>query len=164
LSPYLLPTPETRQAHDSNVRLHRVLGWGGVGLGAVITGASVVLIAANSSTKSTAQKNYDAALAQVSNPTPDSVCDTMSVNGDFMQCNANTADAKSKLDSANSKNLIGYIGIGVGVAVAATGIVFLVTGEDPHRFDAPKKSSASGPRWALAPGPGQFGLALGASF
>ncbi|HEY4107031.1 MAG TPA: PEGA domain-containing protein [Polyangiaceae bacterium] len=161
LSPYLMPTPETRQAHDSNVRLHRVLGWGGIGLGTVMTGASVALVVAGGASKSSAQKDFAAAEFDVTNNVGD--CNGAAA-GAIDACNARVDDAQSRVNSAKTEQLVGFVGIGVGVAVVATGIVFLVTGEDPHRFDAPKKSQTDGPRWALLPGPGQFGMALGASF
>jgi len=91
-------------------------------------------------------------------------CDTKSDT--FMDsCNARVNDAASRLDSAKSNELVGFIGIGVGVAVIATGVAVLLTGESSHRFDAPARSADSRPgSWALLPGPGQCGLALGHAF
>lgn len=162
LSPFLVPTPETRQAHDSNVRMHRIVGWTGVGVGAVITGVGVGIAVAGSSSKSSAQKDLNAAESDVKSKVGD--CN-VSAGGDIDACNARVTDASSRVDSAKSQQTLGFVGVGVGVAVAAVGVVFLLTGEDPHRFDAPKQSSkADGPRLGLVPGPGQFGLGLGGTF
>jgi hypothetical protein len=81
-------------------------------------------------------------------------------------CAAPRDAAQTRIDHANSEKLVGFIGIGAGAALAATGLVLLFTGESPHRFDAPKQPSAGpkGPSFALLPGPGQVGLAFGGAF
>jgi hypothetical protein len=165
LTPFLSPTSETRQAHDSNVRTHRTWGFITMGAGVAIAGASGILLAANSSTKSAAQRDVNSA----SNARDQKlgICD-IAAGGDADQCNANVSDAQTRLDKANSTNLIGFIGLGVGGAAIATGLVVLLTGESSHRFDAPEsqpsKASARGTSLALLPGPGQLGLALGGAF
>jgi len=162
LTPFLSPTPETRQAHDSNMRAHRTWGFIGIGAGVVITGVSVGWVAASASKKSTAQKDFDTNEALVKAGTGD--CDSKSDT--FMDsCNERVNDAASRLDSAKNNEVVGFVGVGVGVAVIATGVVVLLTGESSHRFDAPTQGAASKPSsWALLAGPGQYGLALGHGF
>jgi PEGA domain len=165
LTPFLSPTPETRQAHDSNLRAHRTWGFITMGAGVAIAGASGILLAANSSTKSAAQRDVNG--ASDARDQKLGICD-IAAGGDANQCNANVSDAQARLDKANSTNLVGFIGLGVGGAAIATGLVVLLTGESSHRFDAPghaqSKAPARGTSLALLPGPGQLGLALGGAF
>ena len=160
LMPYFQPTPETRQAHDSNVRWHRTLGWIGIGTGAAITGVGVALAAIGGSEKSKATQEFDDAEQDVEKKT--GICDsTMDI--DLRPCDERVLDAQSRVDKARTKQTIGFVGIGAGVAVLATGVVILLTGESSHRFDPPQ--SAPRPRrLAVTPGPGQFGLGLLGTF
>ena len=162
LAPRFQPTPETRQAHDSNVRWHRTLGWIGIGGGVAIAGASVALTVVAGSDKSNAQKDFDAAEALVAGDIGD--CNSK-VEGDLTTCNARVLSAQDRVNSAKTKQTIGFVGIGVGAAVLATGIVVLLTGESSHRFDSPQGARARQPRrFAVTPGPGQFGLGLLGTF
>ena len=162
LTPHLQPTPEARKAHNDNVRQHRLWGWIAVGAGAAIAGGGVVWLAANSSNKNSTQKDYDAALSL--REQDDGVCD-ISMGADPNTCNAYVDDAQARRDSARNKDIVGYVGIGVGSAALVTGVVLLLTGESSHRYDPPKSEDASkGRRFALTPGPGQFGLGLAAAF
>ena len=159
LTPFMQPTAETRKAHDDNVRLHRLWGWIGVGAGAAIAGGGAAWLAVNSSRKQDRQAELDAANSDTG------VCNISGANGNPDQCNADRIAAAKNLDNAKSKDVIGYVGIGVGGAVAITGVVLLLTGESSSRFDAPKSEDASKRRrLALTPGPGQFGLGLLTSF
>ena len=165
LTPYLLPTPEARKAHNDNVRMHRTWGWILTGAGAAIAGGGVVWLAFNSSKKSDALSTYNQKVDNQATKMPKgSDCDTAG-GGNFEQCNLEVEEAKSAYDSAKSRDIPGYIALGVGGAALATGVVLLLTGENPHRFDAPEKQAKTkSPTWALAPGPGQFGLGLNAAF
>lgn len=168
LTPFLSPTPETRQAHDSNVRLHRTLGWIGVAGGAAITGTGVALAVLGGSAKSKAQKDFDAAEAIVEagqrGDLP-GVCDPAGADYNIAACSAPRDAAQTRIDHAKTEQLVGFIGIGAGAAVLATGVVLLFTGESSHRFDPPSPSAkAHGPSWAFAPGPGQLGLGLVGAF
>ena len=166
LTPYLMPTPEARKAHNDNVRMHRTWGWILTGAGAAVAGGGVVWLAVNSSKKSDALATYNQKVDnQVTEMPNDSVCDTGSNQGDFEQCNAEVADAKDAYDSAKARDIPGYIGVAVGGAALVTGVVLLLTGESAHRFDPPEKQAQSkAPTWAFTPGPGQFGLGLSAAF
>ncbi|MEI9954636.1 MAG: PEGA domain-containing protein [Pseudomonadota bacterium] len=165
LTPYLMPTPEARKAHNDNVRMHRTWGWILTGAGAAVAGGGVAWLAVNSSKKSDALSTYNHWVDQVSNPDKDSVCDTASVTGDHAQCDAEVSDAKDAYDSAKSRDIPGYVALGVGVAALGTGVVLLLTGESSHRYDPPAKEAKShAPSWALTPGPGRFGLGLSAAF
>src|SRR6185369_9460445 len=59
LTPYLMPTPETRKAHNDNVRLHRTWGWILTGAGVAVAGGGVTWLIVNSSKKSDALSTYN---------------------------------------------------------------------------------------------------------
>jgi hypothetical protein len=168
LTPFLSPTPETRQAHDSNVRLHRVLGFVGVGLGAALAGSGVALAVVGGSHKTSAQKDLDTANAAIDAGKANkggAPCNPHIENYDAVLCGAPADDAQTRIDHAKTEQLVGFIGIGAGAAVLATGVVLLFTGESSHRFDPPSKNAgAQSPSWAFAPGPGQLGLGLLGAF
>jgi len=166
LTPYLMPTPEARKAHNDNVRFHRTWGWILTGAGAAVAGGGVAWLAVNSSKKSDTLSTYNhwVDLAQPGTDS-DTVCDSSSANGDADQCNAEVAAAKDAYDDAKARDIPGYIAVGVGSAALATGIVLLLTGDSAHRYDPPEKQAKSKPpTWALSPGPGRLGLALSATF
>ncbi|HEX2674518.1 MAG TPA: PEGA domain-containing protein [Polyangiaceae bacterium] len=173
LTPYLLPTPEARKAHNDNVRMHRTWGWILTGAGAAVAGGGVTWLIVNSSKKSDALATYNHLSTQreygtdndpETKPEKGSACD-LSGGGDFQQCNLDVENAQDAYDSAKARDIPGYVMIGVGAAALGTGIVLLVTGESAHRFDPPAKSAKSNaPSWAFAPGPGQLGLGLSRSF
>jgi hypothetical protein len=162
----LEPTPETRESQRNAAVLHRTWGWVGIIGGAVVTGAGVTLAVLGNSQR----KNGEDALAEVNrkwdaNEPP---CDHM--NGFLAepdqtqyQCDLARADGQNDVNHGKTKAAIGYAGIGVGAAVAVTGVVLLLTGDDPNKYDA-KRAGAPKTRWALLPGPGQVGAALGATF
>jgi len=166
LTPYLLPTPEARKAHDDNLRFHRTWGWILTGAGAVVAGSGVVWLAANSSKKSDALATYNHWLDQLPPNIPsEPICKTMTGSGNAVECNAEVDNAKEAYDSAKAKDIPGYIAVGVGGAALATGVVLLLTGESANRYDPPAKAAKSkAPAWSLASGPGQFGLALSSTF
>jgi len=165
LSPYLMPTPEARKAHNDNVRMHRTWGWILTGAGAAVAGGGVVWLVVNSSKKDDALATYNHKIDQVTNPDKGSVCDAASENGNADQCNAEVADAKDAYDTAKSHDIPGYVALGVGAAAIGTGVVLLLTGESAHRFDPPtKEAKVKAPSWAFVPGPGQLGLGLSTAF
>lgn len=173
LTPYLMPTPETRKAHNDNVRMHRTWGWILTGAGVAVAGGGVTWLVVNSSKKSDALSTYNYLSTQREFATDDdpntkadkgSGCD-LSGGEPFEQCNLNVQNAEDAYDSAKARDIPGYVMIGVGAAALGTGIVLLLTGESAHRFDPPTNSAkVKAPSWAFAPGPGQFGLGLSTTF
>ena len=162
LSEKLEPTPETRAAHDSNASLHRTWGWIGIGAGALIAGSGVALAAVSSSTKNQARKDLNAANDAQNQDLPPH-CDFQ--NGTDQQlCLDDINAAQSDYDAAKTRELIGFVGIGVGAAAIATGVIVLLTGPGADEYGAldPQKSRRS--RFAFTSGPGNFGAGLRASF
>jgi hypothetical protein len=160
------PTPETRESHRSNALFHRTWGWIGVAAGAALAGGGVAFVALGSDEKS----DGDKAVAEVERKLTASEAPCDHASGFASQpdmtaaaCDQERADAESKVSAGKTKSLVGFVGIGVGGAVAITGIVLLVTGDDPDKYDQPR-AKKSGPRFAILPGPGDFGAALQATF
>jgi hypothetical protein len=159
------PTPETREAHVANVRFHRTWGWIGVGSGLLVGGGGAAWLALNSSTKSDARKELVTANAAAEAGNVDPHCNILGGVNTRDECQAYVDETKSELDAAERKDIIGYVGIGVGAALTVTGVVFLLTGEDADKFgSAPSSSTASRARWTLAAGPGDVGLGVLGSF
>lgn len=62
-------------------------------------------------------------------------CATTTAMGNAEACNAEVNDAQDRLNSASARDAIGYIGIGVGGAALGLGLYWLLTGDDPQRYD-----------------------------
>jgi hypothetical protein len=163
----LEPTPETRAAHDANVSLHRTWGIIGIGAGALIAGGGAAFLAINSGAKSDARKEFDTANTALDLSTPPH-CNVFAVEGSPVntpaECQAYVDDKQSAYDNAKKKDVIGYVGIGVGAAVLVTGVVVLLTGESAHEYAALPRPQSRGPRLSCSFGPGNFGAALAGSF
>ncbi len=164
----LEPTPETREKYRSSANFHRTWGWIGIASGVLIAGGGTTLSVLSSSDKSAA--NSELAKYQSLYDSSQAPCDW---RGGYLPdgkaaCVKLQADAQSKLDSAQTLSTLGYVGIGVGGAVAISGFVLLVTGQDPDRYEhSGAKASAASPsrRLALVPGPGnKIGYGLRVAF
>jgi hypothetical protein len=162
LSEKLEPTPETRAAHDSNLRFHRTWGIVGIGAGALIAGGGAVWLGVNSSKKSDARTELEDANAANDSRTTPPFCDTKNGNNTPAECQAYVDEKQAKYDSAKNKDVIGFVGIGVGAAVLVTGVVILLTGESSGAYGTASSQRRS--RWALTNGPGNFGAGLSACF
>jgi hypothetical protein len=159
LSGKLEPTPETRAAHDANVRFHRTWGFIGLGAGALIAGGGAAYLAVNAGAKSDARKELNRANADLDQRNPPH-CDIGGGNSKD-ECQDYVDGKQSEYDSAKNRDVIGYVGIGVGAAALVTGVVFLLTGESADKY-ASRRSAA--PRLAFSGGPGNFGALLTGSF
>ncbi len=62
------------------------------------------------------------------------VCDTFH-GANPMTCAAQQAYAAANLQYQRNWDALGYVGVGVGGAALVTGVVLLLTGDDPHRYD-----------------------------
>jgi hypothetical protein len=163
----LVPTPETRESHHKAAMFHRTWGIAGVIGGAVIAGAGTVLAVLGGSQKSEGQKDLDAINQKANNSIPP--CDyrngfAAEPDGTSYTCDTARSDAQKKIDSGKTKALIGYVGIGAGVAVAATGVILWLTGEDPNKYEHLSGGARRGPRFAVVPDPTGTGAALRVTF
>lgn len=160
------PTPEKRAAYESSAHFHRTWGIIGTIAGVAVAGGGVAWLFVNKPSKDDAQQRLDAAnLANEQHAPPN--CD-FSHGNDPALCTAEIDAATKQLNSAKSKDIVGYVGIGVGGALAVTGLILLFTGDDPGRYSKPPSNKLGNgypkPRFALGPGPGEIGAALHVAF
>lgn len=144
------PTPETRANYVEHAKSVRTWGWVLTAGGALVGGGGVGYLVMNSKTKKDAQDTYDATVAQAnfdSVPKSGRRCDDKSfvtgtqTLGDPALCQAEIDAAYVKLDDAKKKDLVGYVGAGVGGALLVTGVVMLISGDSPSKYDRPASDS-----------------------
>jgi hypothetical protein len=128
---HLEPTPETRAAHESSVSFHRTWGWASVIAGAAVAGGGGVFLAVNAGAKADAQKALDLTYDKGKNEV---ICDVAS-GEDPEECNARYLLAKKNHDDKKKRDVFGFVGLGVGGGLLATGVVLLVTGEPADKYD-----------------------------
>ena len=168
----LEPTAETRRNYRSSALFHRTWGWVGVIGGAAIAGGSAVFTIIESSHKSDAQAELAAINAKYDNSQPP--CDYLNAymaeptgQQNSALCDKTRSDAASKVDNTKTLRTVGFVGIGVGSAVAVTGLVLLITGGPPDKYEHSNErgvGKARESRFSIVPGPGQFGSGLRMSF
>jgi len=167
----LEPTVETRRNYKSNAIMHRTWGWVSVIGGAAIAGGSTAFAFIESSRRNDAQQQLDATNAKNADGTIPP-CDwrndwAAEQRDNGSACDAAKSNATNKINSAKTGQTIAYVGIGVGAAAAVTGIVLLVTGGPPDKYENRQPSTAkwrTKPRVSVIPGPGQVGSAIQVSF
>jgi hypothetical protein len=163
----LEPTPETREAHESSASFHRVWGLVGLGAGVAIGGTGAALVAVGSSKLKGANRDVADMESRLENSV--APCDFRSgfesSGGTSDVCDRARADAQGKVDSATTLRAAGWVGVGVGGAVAVSGLVLLLTGDDPDKYDRPRTTGRNpGPRLTVAGGPGLLGAELRVAF
>ena len=156
----LVPTPETASKHASSVRAHKTWGWTSLVAGAVIAGGGGVWLGYNAGRISDAQDAKDAydrsaVKAGGLECDPMSAYDQLVANG----CPARRDKVESDLKSAKNSNVYGYVGIGVGAAALVTGVVVLLTGPDPNKYERKSgETLAVMPVMSPLPGGGFLGV------
>jgi len=160
------PTPETRRSYRSSAMFHRTWGWVGIIGGAVIGGGGAALTAAGISKKNAGARDITALNDKATNSVPP--CDFKSGyvaegSDNGAACNNAKTDAGNKFDSGVQLRNLGFIGVGVGGAVLVTGVVLLLTGNDPNKYEQPTTRALNrnpGPLFTFVPGPGEVGSGL----
>ena len=168
----LEPTPETRKSYESSARFHRTWGWLGVIAGAALAGGGGALFAVGSGKKSDGESqlaNRESLLNENQSPCNwrDDYISKLTGASSKSDCDKLRSDATDKVNSGKTQRTIGIVGLGVGAAVAVTGVVLLLTGNDPDKYDRPepeKLGARRKPRFALTPGPAQLGAGLSVTF
>jgi hypothetical protein len=163
------PTAETRERYESSANFHRLWGFVGVVAGAAIGGTGTALAVIGSSK----QEKADAEVAEMnrklvnSEPPCDHRSDFESQGGSSAPCDTARADAQKDLDSAKTMKIGGFVGIGVGAGVLVGGLVLLLTGDDPDRYERSRSTAqddAPRRRVSFVAGPGEAGAGLRFSF
>jgi hypothetical protein len=161
----LRPTLETRQAYQSHVRTYRVWAFSTLIGGLVFAGAGGTLALWSNSRFASA----NTALATVQSdwtryaggPCDHSLALT---DGEIAKCDVRLADAQNDVSKYRNLRTAGIAAASVGGALVGTGILLLVLGPDPARYDEKTPArSASAPRWLPAFSIGPKGSAIGLS-
>jgi hypothetical protein len=137
------PTPETRAAYASKTSSQRT--WGlvaGIG-GLVVAGGSLGFLVWNGQQRKTAHDDFDVAENDVNHPVPDSICDTHSQNGNAAACNAPVLDAQSRINDANTRDVFGWVGVGVGAGATVLGALLLLTNGGSQLYDRDRTGSGA---------------------
>ena len=161
----LEPTPETRAAYVSSASARRRWSWVTIVAGAAVATTGGVLLGVNAPKRSAAQATLDAQTANAVRG-GGGTCDPMQTS-QIDLCLSNLDAAQAAVNAAHSRDLIGFAALGVGAAAIGAGLVLLLTGDDPARYDRRPSSETLG-RGLLQPsmwaGPRAGGLSLAGSF
>ncbi len=163
------PTPDTRAAYVSGAFSRRTWSIVTIVAGGVIgaVGAAVNLIYEDDHlSKDQATLNgVNASFAK--GATPPNSCD-MSQNDDLgngmsrmVVCANQLTNAQNSVNNDRALQTAGWVATGVGGAVVVTGVILLVTGDNPHKYDEKPPEEILG-GWRVVPMIGSRGLSLSA--
>jgi hypothetical protein len=153
------PTPEMRELYVGRARSQRTWSWIGIGGGLTLAGGGTAFLLYNASAKGDARDERDAAVGRLQRE--EGVCDTRGTSGDADACNGAIRSAQDELDKVKGRDVIGYVGIGVGAAATGLGLYFLLTGDNPNKYDKkpqPDVLASLRPRFAVGPNVTAFAL------
>ena len=127
----LEPTAATRSAYESSRSAHHIWGIASLAGSAVFAGGSAAFLAVNASSKRDTQAKLDLVYDQATHAV---ICDVGS-GDDAGICNTRYQAAKKSHDDAKARDAYGFVGLGIGAALAVTGVVLLLTAEPSDRFE-----------------------------
>jgi hypothetical protein len=153
----LRPTAETRGAIAGKAHTQQNWAIAALATGAVLAGGFTGLAIWSNGKLNTAQDDLGHVLNDADSPCKGLNDTTAKI------CAQRTADAQSKVDTYRNARLVGYIGIGAGAALVATGIVLLLTEPNPDKVDTEKPLLGS-LQPVLSAGPGGASLWLSGRF
>jgi hypothetical protein len=162
----LAPTPGQREQYVHDAESQRIWSLAAVGAGAAIGVAGGVFLYFNGRDIDRKQEAYDA-MVYASEPHQGRRCDPFAAGTVFAECNAELDESYQKLNDAKKLTAVGWATAGVGAAAAVAGLVLLLTGDDPSRYDRLEPSFArtfSMPRASVALDGERASLWLTASF
>ena len=123
------PTPDLRAELERSLFWHRLLGIGGLSLGAVLAGGSAGYLAWNADTRRVWEGRQALYVSQQSTGCPDE-------SGMGRDCNALIAQAEEQVRQTRQLDVLGYVGVGVGALFAIGGTVSLLTAPSLSKYDA----------------------------
>jgi hypothetical protein len=158
----LQPTPDTRVGYVEHTRRQQTWGWTAAGVGTAIAAAATVFVITNGSKLDDAKKTRSTVDTTFS---PGQICDPAGAGppmGGHDLCDQQRTDAYNKVNDLETRRTIGLVGLGVGAAGMVTGLVLLITNDNPHKYDHTETEVAFTPLgWVDARG---FRLGLQARF
>jgi len=158
------PTPETRAAYQGKRSSQRM--WGiitGVG-GLVLAGGAVGFLVWNGQQRTSVQGTLATQEAELATQTPvGSLCATKTAGSNGPQCAQLMESEQSSINDANTRDVFGWVGLGVGAAATVLGVVLLVTNGNRFDSDRPERAQASKgfilpTAWSTGQGGGGLGL------
>jgi hypothetical protein len=153
---YLAPTTEERERYVGRARTRRAVAWATLGAGVAVGAAGGIYAAVNAHAVSQAQATYNAFVA-IAAPGSGGRCDPKA--SPMATCAAELNQDSSSLTSAQNRQTAAYVVAGIGAAAAVTGLVLLLTADDPHKYDhVPRDAMRVVPTGAAGPGGGTLGL------
>jgi len=157
----LQPTAEYRANYRSRTVAQRTWGYVSLGTGVAIAAAGVAFVFVNKSAENDKKTEFD---RQAARNGPGGDCDK-DAGEQTATCVKQLNQALADLEDVRSREKFGWIGAGVGAAVAGLGVVLLVTNDDPNRYEPRPESDVFG-QLRLTPTAwfGGGGLALSGSF
>lgn len=155
------PTAEFRAEVEQRAKTHRLLGFGGLGLGAaflafgvgysVYTGGEVAYWNAQAAKWAEADKTVEGQRSCVDG------------DGVKVPCGDLVGYARRQAQTVQGLSVLGFVSLGVGAAVAVAGLVALLTAPSLDKYDV-APSDALAPELALWPTPDGLRVALAARF
>jgi hypothetical protein len=147
----LEPTPDERARYRSVNERMRLWGWVGVGAGAALAAGGTGFLIWNQGEKSGAERAHRTQRARW---TDGRSCDPMGEQDP--DCEVALELALDDLDAARKRDAFGWVGLGVGAAALGTGVVLLLSSDDPDRYEPRPESDVFGglelvPRAWIAP-------------
>ena len=132
----LEPTAETRSAYVSKAMTYRTAGLVSTIGGAVIAGAGAAFLGYNQGPKDESQQ----AIMDFNNikggPGGDCNDSTGGLAINEEACNLEEMQLTERDNAVRARDTIGYVGLGVGGAALVVGVVLLIVGDDPSKYDA----------------------------
>jgi hypothetical protein len=135
------------------------------GAGAALAAGGVALAVVEQGKQTTAENDLNVAQADISFHSG-RVCDQSHVVSPqaIAACAARVDSDTSAVNDAKTGQTIGWVMAGVGAAASVTGLVLLLTGDDPHRYDEKPAQ-----RWTLGSirpevSPGRLGVSVAGTF
>jgi hypothetical protein len=152
LSLALEPTPERRAEHVARASERRIASIVTMGIGAAVMGGAGGFLGWNASNKAEKQSVFDADYA---------LCRKGELT--VSECETRLTTSNDAVNQASSLDVVGGVGLGLGGAAIVTGLVVLVSGDDPYKYEArPVERLTLVP--TFAPTRGGFSLGFAGSF
>jgi hypothetical protein len=156
----LRPTLKTREAYVSSAKSRRSWSYVALAAGAVVAGGSTGFAVWSNGKLPAARDGVTLALKDAE---PGGSCDPSALTNNPQRarlCQEQVDNAQHEVDKYTNYRTYGIVGAAAGVAVMAVGVVLLVTGPDPGRFDRVDDSLAGSlsPIFVAGPDGAAFGL------
>jgi hypothetical protein len=157
------PTPETRALYVSAADTRRSWSWVTLGVGAAVAAGGAVLAVVEQNQlpgAQSAQASATTALLSGAGGTCDPRQDVKPAT--MAKCENALNDAASRVDNLQAARAVGWVVAGAGAATLVTGLVLVLTAQDPHKYDE-KPVDRLFADWRVVPQVGIGGASIVAS-